>query len=197
MSLTFRTAAVLAASALVVSTSAGVANAQSEEIGELGANLVTSVTGSLPEDGDLGSISFEPGEPGSGSVDTSGSALGEPTTGELAGSLAEAVGSVNEAAGSNAINPAPGTGSVDTTGSLIGEGEPTTGSLAPVWGPIGNALGSGQGNNLVISSDGGSGSLGPILVVGGVAAAVGAGIAFAPQIEQALADAGIELPPLP
>lgn len=196
MSLAFRASAVLAASVLVVSTSAGVANAQSEDLGNLSAEGIGSVTGSLPADGDFGSISFEPGQPGSGSVDTSGSALlEEPTTGVLAGSLAEAVDSINEAAGSNAINPAPETGSVDTTGSLTGE--PTTGALAPFWGPIGNALGSGQGNNLVIGSEDGSGSLGTILVVGGVAAAIGAGIAFAPQIEQALADAGIELPPLP
>lgn len=195
MSRSIRAAAVVAASALLVSTSVGVANADSEELGTLSAEGIDFVTGSLPTD--LGSVSFAPGEPGSGSVDTTGSALlGEPSTGALAGSLAEAVGSVNDAAGSNAINPPPGTGSVDTTDSLIG-GEPTTGSLAPFWGPIGNALGSGQGNNLVIGSEAGSDSLGPVLLVGGVAAAIGAGIVFAPQIEQALADAGIELPALP
>jgi hypothetical protein len=135
-----------------------------------------------------------------GSVDTSGSALiGEPTTGSLAPVASQVVGSVNGAVGSNAVNPAPGTGSVDTTGSLFGE--PTTGSLAPVAGSVAGALGSVPGSEegpaLVVGSDGGSGSLGPILLVGGSAAIIGAGIYFAPQIEQALRDAGIVLPPLP
>ena len=84
-------------------------------------------------------------------------------------------------------------------------GEPITGSLAPVVGPVatvlGDALGPSDGPAVVIGSGGtdslgGSGSLGPVLLIGGVAA-VGAGVAFAPQIEQALADAGIVLPPPP
>jgi hypothetical protein len=68
---------------------------------------------------------------------------------------------------------------------------------------VGGALGSGEGPAIVIGSDGGtdslgvSGSLGPVLLIGGSAAVIGAGIYFAPQIEQALADAGIVLPPLP
>lgn len=145
----------------------------------------------------------EVGEVAPGLIDTSGSLIGEPTTGSLAPVVSRVVGSVNEAAGSDAVNPAAGTGSLDTSDSVIGE--PTTGSLAPVAGSVapvlGEALGSGGGPALVIGSGGsdslgGSGSLGPVLLIGGVAA-VGAGIAFAPQIEQALADAGVVLPTLP
>ena len=68
--------------------------------------------------------------------------------------------------------------------------QPASGGGAIEVGSLGDVVG-GSG------SDAGTESLGPILVVGGIAAAIGAGIAFAPQIEQALADAGIELPPLP
>lgn len=179
----FRVAAVLAASALAVSTSAGIAQAQS---GELDPDSLSSVTGSLP--GELGST-VEIGQGGEGGfIDTSGSLLGEPTFGSLAPAAGSVVGSLNEAAGSNLLNPAPGTGSLDTSGSLLGE--PTTGSLAPVAGSVAGSLGSGSGS-------GDTGSLGPVLVVGGLAAVIALGVTFSPQIEQALADAGIQLPPMP
>lgn len=199
MSRSLRVAAVLAAPALALALGAGVANAQSGEVGTLSSGATGSVTGSLPSE--LGSAGEAAEIVGPGIIDTSGSLIGEPTLGSLAPVASQAVGSVNEAAGSNALATAPGNGFVDTSGSLLGE--PTTGSLAPVWGSVGQtlggALGSGEGPALVIGSGSGSasGSLGPVLLIGGAAAVVGAGIAFAPQIEQALADAGIVIPPLP
>lgn len=176
-----RAAAALAVSALALTGGVGLAHAQSSA---------------------LGSAEEGTGEVGPGSIDTSGSALlGEPTFGSLAPVVSQGVGSVNAAAGSDAVSPAPGTGSVDTTGSILGE--PTSGSLVPAVASVGDALGSDGGPAIVIGSDGGtdslggSGSLGPVLLVGGSAAVIGAGIYFAPQIEQALTDAGIVLPPLP
>lgn len=202
MSRSLRAAAVLAASALALSTGAGVAGAQSEGPGTLSSDVTGSVTGGqFPP---VGSTQQGAEVVSPGSIDTSGSALiGEPTFGSLAPVVSEGVGSVNDAAGSNAVNPAPGTGLVDTSGSLLGE--PTTGSLAPVWGSVGgvvgDALGSDEGPAVVIGSGGGSdslggsGSLGPLLLVGGSAAVVGAGVYFAPQISQALTDAGVVIPP--
>ena len=177
MSRSFRAVATAAASALVLATSAGVANAQSEELGALSVDVVGSAAGSL--------------------LDEVGSAA-------ILGSIANETGGVD--LGSVGINDgAVAGGSIDTTGSLLDE--PTSGPLAPVWSEIAPVLGSSGGGAIKVGSlgdvVGGSGSdvgtesLGPILVVGGIAAAIGAGIAFAPQIEQALADAGIELPPLP
>ncbi len=176
-----RAAAALGVSALALSGGVGLAHAQSSA---------------------LGSAEEETGVVDPGLIDTSGSALlDEPTFGSLAPVVSQGVGSVNKATGSDAVSPAPGTGSVDTTGSVFGE--PTSGSLTPAVASVGGALGSGEGPAIVIGSDGGtdslgvSGSLGPVLLVGGSAAVIGAGIYFAPQIEQALADAGIVLPPLP
>lgn len=201
---TRKAAALTAAAALAMSGATGVASAQSEigsiDAGSLGAGSAEGSTesagnGSVPEN--LGSIILENNATGQGSIDTSGSALfGEPST----GSLAPVAGSVLEASDSvNAINPADGTGSVDTTGSAL-LGEPTTGSLAPIYAPIAGSLGIGDNATLVLGSDGGSlgaGSLGPAVMIGGSAAGIGLGVYFAPQIYQALTDAGIALPPLP
>lgn len=153
-------------------------------VAAIAALALTGATGVAHAEINLGSVTFFPTEGGKGSVDTSGSLLGEPTTGSLAPVASEVMGSV----GVNSVDPAPGTGSVDTTGSLLGE--PTTGSLAPVAGSVAGSLGSGSGS-------GDTGSLGPVLVVGGLAAVIALGVTFAPQIEQALADAGIQLPPMP
>lgn len=210
---TRKAAAIAAATALALSGAAGVANAQdgtdtgSLSADSLGAGSASGSTesagsgesagnGSVPQD--LGSLILQADATGEGSLDTSGSALlGEPST----GSLAPLAGSVSEATGSvNLINPTEGTGSVDTSGSAL-LGEPTTGSLAPIYAPIAGSLGIGEGATLVLGSDAGSlpaaGSLGPVVMVGGSVAAIGAGIYFAPQIHQALTDAGIALPPLP
>lgn len=194
---TRKVAALTAAAALAMSGATGVANAQ---VGSLPA-------GSLTTGSDLGSVEFVPpaNATGEGSLDTSGSALiGEPTLGSLAGPVSGSVGSVNEAAGSNAVNPAPGTGSVDTTDSLIpGVSEPSSGSLVDIYVPLAGSLGTGAGFTTIVEGSlgaGGSlpgGSVGPVIMIGGSAAAIGAGIYFWPQIEQALNDAGIELPPLP
>lgn len=169
----FRATAILAASVLAVSTSAGLAQAApaSSELGQLPAELGSTVK--IGQGGDHGFI------------DTSGSLIGEPTLGSLGGPASQVIGSVTEVTGSSMTNPQPGTGSIDTSGSLLGE--PTTGSLAPVAGSVAGAVGS----------DGGTGSVGPIVLVGGVAAVIALGVTFAPQIEQALADAGIQLLPLP
>lgn len=208
---TRKAAAVAAATALALSGATGVANAQSDS-GSLNADSLgagsaegstastgsgdSAGTGSVPED--LGSLILRADATGEGSLDTSGSALfGEPST----GSLSPLAGSVSEASGSvDVFNPAEGTGSVDTSGSAL-LGEPTAGSLSPIYGPIAGSLGLGEGATLVLGSDGGSlpaaGSLAPVLLVGGSVAIIGAGIYFAPQIQQALTDAGIQLPPLP
>ncbi|MCT1638411.1 hypothetical protein [Dietzia cinnamea] len=152
----------------------GVAGAQT---GGLDSGSLGLVSDSL----EGGSVQINPpaNATGEGSLDTSGSTLlGEPSTGSLAplaGSVAPLV-----------------TGSVDTTDSLIGE--PTTGSLAPLYAPVAGSLGIGEGATTIIQDPAGAGSV--VLGFGSVAA-IGAGIAFAPQIQQALADAGIVLPPLP
>lgn len=183
-STTRKAAAVAAATALALSSATGIANAQ----GLLDSGSLGLVSDSL--EGGSVVIVPEADATGWGSLDTSGSALiGEPST----GSLAPLAGSVVNASDSvNVINPAPGTGSVDTTDSLIGE--PTTGSLAPIYAPLAGSLGIGQGATTVIQDPAGVGSV--VLGLGSVAA-VSAGIYFAPQIHQALTDAGIELPPLP
>lgn len=191
---TRRAAAAAAAAALVLTGLPGVAAAQTdggtgslngESLGDLSSG---SATGNGSEN--LGSIILDADATGNGSVDTSGSTLlDEPSTGSLAplaGSAANAFGSIDP------LTPAPGTGSVDTAGSIIGE--PTTGSLAPLYAPIVGSLGIGDGATLVI---GDTGSLAPAVLGLGSVAAIGAGIYFAPQIQQALQDAGIALPPLP
>ncbi|EFV93247.1 hypothetical protein ES5_01849, partial [Dietzia cinnamea P4] len=177
-----KVAAVAAAAALTMAGLPGIANAQ----GLLDSGSLGLVSDSL----EGGSVQIVPdaNAGGEGSLNTEGSTLiGEPSTGSLAplaGSVAEATGSVN------VLNPAPGTGSIDTTDSLIGE--PTTGSLAPLYAPVAGSLGIGEGATTIIQDPGGLGSV--VLGLGSVAA-IGAGIAFAPQIQQALADAGIVLPP--
>lgn len=164
----------------------GVAGAQT---GGLDSGSLGLVSDSL----EGGSVQITPpaNATGEGSLDTSGSTLrGEPSTGSLAplaGSVAPLVTSSVDV-----LSPAPGTGSVDTTDSLIGE--PTTGSLAPLYAPVAGSLGIGEGATTIIQDPAGAGSV--VLGFGSVAA-IGAGIAFAPQIQQALADAGIVLPPLP
>lgn len=191
MTFSVRKSTAIAAAAALAFTGAttGVASAQEGSLdpGSLGV-------GSFGEASveDLGSIILEDNATGQGSVDTSGSALfGEPST----GSLAPLAGSVAEASGSiNVISPAEGAGSVDTSGSAL-LGEPTTGSLAPLYAPIAGSLGIDDGATLVLGSDGGS--LGPAALGISSVAAIGAGVYFAPQIHQALTDAGIALPPLP
>jgi hypothetical protein len=112
----------------------------------------------------------------------------------LAGSVSEATGSVD------ILTPAEGTGSVDTSGSAL-LGEPTTGSLVPLYAPIAGSLGIGEGATVVLGSDAGSlpgtGSLVPATLGLGSVAAVGAGIYFLPEIHASLTAAGIALPPLP
>lgn len=184
-----KVAAVAASAALAASGATGIANAQ-EETGSLSAESLGGGSAELSSGSageNFGSIILEADATGQGSLDTSGSAISEPTTGSLSGSVSAAVGSVNP------ITPAEGTGSVDTSGSIIGE--PTTGSLAPVYAPIAGSLGIGEGATTVLGSDGGS--LGPAIMVGGSVAAVTAGIHFAPQIHQGLTDMGVQLPPLP
>ena len=205
-----RAAAVAAATALALSGATAVASAQdgtgSLSADSLGADSLGTLSsgsegsgdsageGSLPQD--LGSLILEANATGEGSLDTSGSAIfGEPST----GSLAPLAGSVIDAAGSITLtDPAPGTGSVDASGSLLDES--LVGSVEPAAASVAGSLGVGDGATLVLGSDAGSlpgaGSLGPLVLVGG-SAAVGAGIYFAPQIHQALTDAGIGLPPLP
>ena len=193
-----KAAAVAVAAALAVSGAAGVANAQS-----LGSN--EDSPGSLAAYGlspDSGSLLQPANATGNGSLDTEGSLIGEPTTGSLAGSLSEAIGS----SGVNSLSPTPGTGSVDTTGSAS-IGEPTTGSLAPIYAPVAGSLGIDQGITTVLGSvegsvgagslPGGTGSLVPATLGLGSVAAIGAGIYFAPEIHAALTNAGIQLPPLP
>ena len=182
-----RAAAVTAAAALAVSTATGVANAQS---------------------GDLGSVTIDAGTDltGNGSVDTTDSLIGEPTSGSLAGFVGDVIASTN----TNSLTPAEGTGSVETTNSSLGE--PTSGSLLDAYAPLAGSLGTGEGFTAVLSSEetnGGStqtpGSseddMGAALaVVAGIGAiaAISAGIYVNyPQIQAAAADAGIELPPLP
>ena len=185
-----RAAAVTAAAALAVSTATGVANAQS---------------------GDLGSVTIDAGADltGNGSVDTTDSLIGEPTSGSLAGFVGDVIASTN----TNSLTPAEGTGSVETTNSSLGE--PTSGSLLDAYAPLAGSLGTGEGFTAVLSSEetnGGSGGgtqtpgsseddMGAALaVVAGIGAiaAISAGIYVNyPQIQAAAADAGIELPPLP
>lgn len=182
-----KVAAVAAAAALTLAGLPGVAGAQT---GGLDSGSLGLVSDSL----EGGSVQITPpaNATGEGSLDTSGSTLlGEPSTGSLAplaGSVAPLVtGSVD------VLSPAEGTGSVDTSGSAL-LGEPTTGSLAPLYAPVAGSLGIGEGATTIIQDPAGLGSV--VLGLGSVAA-IGAGIAFAPQIQQALADAGIVLPPLP
>ncbi|AWH94376.1 hypothetical protein [Dietzia psychralcaliphila] len=207
-----RAAAVAAATALAISGAAGVATAQDNGTGSLSADSLgadslgtlssgsegsgeSAGDGSIPQD--LGSLILDANATGEGSLDTSGSAIfGEPST----GSLAPVAGSLIDAAGSITLSdPAPGTGSVDASGSLLDES--LVGSVEPAAASVAGSLGVGEGATLVLGSDAGSlpaaGSLGPLVLVGGSAAVIGAGIYFAPQIHQALTDAGIVLPPLP
>lgn len=187
-----RAAAVTAAAALAVSTATGVANAQS---------------------GDLGSVTIDAGTDltGNGSVDTTDSLIGEPTSGSLAGFVGDVIASTN----TNSLTPAEGTGSVETTNSSLGE--PTSGSLLDAYAPLAGSLGTGEGFTAVLSSEetnggngGGTGTQTPgsseddmgaaLAVVAGIGAiaAISAGIYVNyPQIQAAAADAGIELPPLP
>lgn len=158
-------------------------------VAAVAALALTGATGVAHAEIDLGSVKIAtPGNAGpNGSVDTSGSLIGEPTLGSLAGPVSEAIGSI----GVNSVSPAPGTGLIDTTGSLIGE--PTTGSLAPVTGEVVGAVRSASAGDT--GSD--SGSTAAVVLGVGSIAAIGAGIAFYPQIQQAAEDAGIALPPLP
>lgn len=200
-----KVAALAAASALAISGATGVANAQSLGSGEESAGV--GGTGSLAAYGlspDAGSLLQPVDATGNGSLDTEGSLIGEPTSGSLAGSLAEGI----DSSGVNSLSPAAGTGSVDTSGSAL-LGEPTTGSLAPIYAPIAGSLGINEGITTVLGSVEGAGSLGagslpagtgslvPAALGIGSVAAIGAGIYFAPEIHQALTDAGIDLPPLP
>lgn len=155
-----------------------------------GATGVASAEEGLIPGSSLGSVELEAGNTGTGSVDTTDSLIGEPTTGSLAGSVSDSVDRLPV----NSVNPAPGTGSVDTTDSLIGE--PTTGSAAPQWSEVAGSLGVGQGVSTVVGSSGDDDIL-PVVLIGGSVAAIAAGVAFAPEIHGALTDAGVELPPLP
>ncbi|AWH94145.1 hypothetical protein [Dietzia lutea] len=65
------------------------------------------------------------------------------------------------------------------------------GSLAPLYAPVAGSLGIGDGATTVIEDPA---VLIPVVLVG---ATVAAAVTFAPQIQQALLDAGIVLPPLP
>lgn len=193
---TRKAAALAAAAALAMSGATGVANAQSGTLSSdsLGAGI------------DLGSVEFVPG--GDGSIDTSGSLIGEPTLGSLAEPASEVLGSVRGVTGSSILNPAGGNGSLDTSGSLNplnpgSAGEPTTGSLADIYAPVAGSLGIGQGFTTVVSDSlgtgtgTGTGSLVPVVLGVGSVAAVGAGIYYAPEIRAAIENAGFELPPLP
>ena len=214
---TRKAAAIAAATALALSGAVGVANAQegsgslsadslgADSLGSGSADSSGSETssgsegsagnGSVPQD--LGSLILDANATGEGSLDTSGSAVfDEPST----GSLAPLAGSVLDTAGSITLtDPAPGTGSINTSGSLLDES--LVGSVEPAAASVAGSLGIGEGATLVLGSDAGSlpaaGSLGPVVMVGGSVAALGAGIYFAPQIHQALTDAGIALPPRP
>lgn len=165
-----------------------------------GGNQGSMSSGSLKAYGlspDSGSLLQPVNATGVGSLDTTNSSLGEPTLGSLADLASQASGSVNISA------PKPGTGSVDTSGSALVP-EPTTGSLAGLWAPIAGSLGIGEGITTVLGSTGGgsipavgTGSLAavvPLVLVGG---SIAAGIAAAPLIQQALANANFQLPGLP
>ena len=184
MSLTTRkAAAVTAAAALALAGVPGVAHAQ--EGGALDSGSLGLVSDSL--EGGSVQIFPEDNATGEGSLDTSGSTLlGEPTT----GSFAPLAASVADNGSVNLVSPAEGTGSVDTSGSAL-LGEPTTGSLAPIYAPIAGSLGIGDGATTLIEDPA---VLIPVVLVG---ATVAAAVTFAPQIQQALLDAGIVLPPLP
>ena len=186
-----------------------------------GGNQGSMDSGSLKAYGfspDSGSLLQPVNATGVGSLDTTNSSLGEPTLGSLANLASQASGSVNIS------NPKPGTGSVDTSGSALLR-EPTTGSLAGLWAPVSASLGTNEGITTVLGSTGsGSGSLPagslpagslpagslpagslpagagslaavlPIVLVGG---SIAAGIAAAPLIQQALANANFQIPGLP
>jgi len=181
-----------------------------------GGNQGSMDSGSLKAYGlspDSGSLLQPVNATGVGSLDTTNSSLGEPTLGSLANLASQASGSVNIS------NPKPGTGSVDTSGSALLR-EPTTGSLAGLWAPVSASLGTNEGITTVLGSTGsGSGSLPagslpagslpagslpagagslaavlPIVLVGG---SIAAGIAAAPLIQQALANANVQIPGLP
>ncbi|AWH91083.1 hypothetical protein [Dietzia lutea] len=179
---TRKAAAVAAAAALTMAGLPGVAGAQT---GGLDSGSLGLVSDSL-EGGSL-EIFPEDNATGEGSLDTSGSTLlGEPTT----GSFAPLTGSLADNGSVDVLTPAEGTGSVDTSGSAL-IGEPTTGSLAPLYAPVAGSLGIGDGATTVIEDPA---VLIPVVLVG---ATVAAAVTFAPQIQQALLDAGIVLPPLP
>lgn len=192
---TRKVAAVAAATALTISGATGVANAQESSEGSLDTSSLTggSAEGSSGSVEDLGSIILDANANGNGSIDSTNSSLGEPTTGSLSDSVSQGIAST----GTNSLTPADGTGSVDTTGSVLGE--PTTGSLAPIYAPIAGSLGIGGGATTVLGSSGGgsTGAILPIALGVGSIAAIGAGVYFAPEIHAALTNAGIQLPPLP
>ena len=145
-----RAAAVTAAAALAVSTATGVANAQS---------------------GDLGSVTIDAGTDltGNGSVDTTDSLIGEPTSGSLLDAYAPLAGSLGTGEGFTAV-----LSSEETNG------------------------GSGGGTQTPGSSEDDMGAALAVVAGIGAIAAISAGIYVNyPQIQAAAADAGIELPPLP
>lgn len=200
-----KSAAVAATAALAFSGAIGVSNAQdtgslpTESLAGGSGELSSGSEGSGDSAGngsagqDFGSLILDGNATGEGSLDTSGSAsLEEPTT----GSLSDSVSGVIDLTDTNSLTPGEGNGSVDTSGSASLE-EPTTGSLAPIYAPVAGSLGIGGGATTVLGSEGGTGSLVPIILVGGSAATIAAGIHFAPQIHQGLTDMGIQLPPLP
>ena len=147
-----RAAAVTAAVALAVSTATGVANAQS---------------------GDLGSVTIDAGTDltGNGSVDTTDSLIGEPTSGSLLDAYAPLAGS-------------------------LGTGEGFTAVLSSEETNGGN--GGGTGTQTPGSSEDDMGAALAVVAGIGAIAAISAGIYVNyPQVQAAAADAGIELPPLP
>lgn len=169
-----KAAAISAASLLMVAGAQGVASAQSSDsaTGSISADSLGSDSvkafGSSPE---AGSLLDDVNNLGTGSFDTTGSLLGEPTSGSLGASVQDLTG------GSvNASYPAPGTASVDTTGSLLGE--PTTGSLAPVALSVGDSLGTSGGITTVV------GNLLPLVAAAGsLATAAGAGAVVCGYVE--------------
>lgn len=145
-----RAAAVTAAAALAVSTATGVANAQSVDLGSVTIDAGTDLTGN-------------------GSVDTTGSLIGEPTSGSLLDAYAPLAGSLGTGEGFTAV-----LSSEETNG------------------------GSGGGTQTPGSSEGDMGAALAVVAGIGAIAAISAGIYVNyPQIQAAAADAGIELPPLP
>lgn len=173
-----KVAAISAASLLMVAGAQGVASAQSSDMGSIDSDSLGSGSlnayGSSPQ---AGSLLDDVNNGGNGSLDTTGSLVGEPTTGSVGASVQDLTG------GSvNGSYPDAGTASVDTTGSLLGE--PTTGSLAPVALSVGDSLGTSGGITTVV------GNLLPIvaglgsLAVAGVgAAAVACGVVEIPGVQ--------------